>query len=114
MSRWAITLLVVGGFVYALFALACFRLAAIHDYEAGISVGEGMFTLVGATALFVAVARRRGRPIIVLLGTLPLVGWFAATPWNSGPPFLVASLVTPAIAAAAFLRQKQLRLRARC
>jgi hypothetical protein len=111
--RQATALLVVGGSVYALFAVACFRLAAIHDYEAGISVGEGMFTLVGAAALFAAVAQHRGRAIIVLLGTLPLVAWFAATPWNSGPPFLVASLVAPAIAAAAFLRQRQLRLRTR-
>jgi hypothetical protein len=111
--RQATALLVVGGSVYALFAVACFRLAAIHDYEAGISLGEGIFTLVGAAALFAAVALHRGRATVVLLGTVPLVGWFAATPWNSGPPFLVASVVAPAIAAAAFLRQRHLRLRAR-
>lgn len=93
----------VGGVVYALFAAACFRLAVIHGYERGISVGEGMFTLVGAAALFAAVMRPRGRAAIVVLGTVPLVGWFAATPWNSGPPFLVASLVAPAIAVAALL-----------
>jgi hypothetical protein len=38
------------------------------------------------------------------------VGWFAATPWNSGPPFLVASLVAPVIATAAFVRQKRPRI----
>ena len=75
--------LVVGGAVYALFAVACFRLAAIHDYETGVSVGEGMFTLAGAAALFAAVPQHRGRAMIVLLGTLPLVVWFAATPWSS-------------------------------
>ena len=102
---------VVGGLIYALFALSCFRLAVIHDYEARVSVGEGTFTLVGAAALFAAVARPRWQAAIVFLGTVPLVGWFAATPWNSGPPFLVASLVAPAIAAAAFLRQMQMRIR---
>jgi hypothetical protein len=112
-KRQATVLLLVGGFIYALFAVACFRLAAIHDYEAGISVGEGMFTLLGAAALFAAVARSRGRrAMIILLGTMPLVGWFAATPWNSGPPFLVASLLAPALAVAALVRQRQLRLRA--
>jgi hypothetical protein len=95
--------LVAGGIIYALFAVSCFRLAVIHGYERGISVGEGMFTLVGAAALFVALMRPRLRAAIVVLGTVPLVGWFAATPWNSGPPFLVASLVAPTIAAAALL-----------
>jgi hypothetical protein len=104
-------LLVCGGGVYALFAAACFHLAAIHDYEAGVSVGEGMFTLLGATALFAAAPRPRARALIVVAGTVPLVGWFIATPWNSGPPFLVASLVVPTIAAAAFVRRRQLRTR---
>jgi hypothetical protein len=107
----AIVPLVCGGVIYALFAAACFHLAAIHDYEAGVSVGEGMFTLLGATALFAAVSRPGARALIVVVGTVPLVGWFIATPWNSGPPFLVASLVVPTIAAAAFLRQRQLRTR---
>ena len=71
-----------------------------------------MFTLVGAAALFTAVARHRGRAAIVLLGTVPLVGWFAATPWDSGPPFLITSLGPPLVAVAALLRQRQLRLRA--
>ncbi len=97
-------LLVAAGIVYALFAVGCFRLAAIHDYEMGVSVGEGLFTLVGAVALFTAVAWRRRRASIVLLGTLPLVAWFAATPWNSGPPFLLASMIAPIIAVAVFLR----------
>jgi hypothetical protein len=99
--------LVLGGVIYALFALSCFRLAVIHGYERGISVGEGMFTLVGAAALFVALTRPRWLAAIVVLGTAPLVGWFVATPWNSGPPFLVASLVAPAIAAAALLAARR-------
>jgi hypothetical protein len=36
--------------------------------------------------------------LLVVAGTLPLVGWFVATPNNSGPPFLVASLIAPVIA----------------
>jgi hypothetical protein len=102
--------LLTGGAIYALFAASCFHLAAIHDYETGISVGEGLFTLVGAAALFAAIAPSRWQAAIVALGTVPLVGWFAATPWNSGPPFLVASLVAPVIATAAFVRQKRPRI----
>ena len=34
----------------------------------------------------------------MLATTLPLVGWFIATPYNSGPPFLIASLIVPAVA----------------
>jgi len=41
--------------------------------------------------------------VIVVVGTVPLVAWFIATPWNSGPPFLVASLVVPVVAAAVFV-----------
>jgi hypothetical protein len=33
--------------------------------------------------------------------TVPLVGWFIATPYNSGPPFLIASLIAPVVAAMA-------------
>jgi hypothetical protein len=106
-------LLISGGVIYALFAAACFHLAAIHDYEAGVSVGEGLFTLLGATALFTAVARPQARALIVVAGTVPLVGWFIATPWNSGLPFLVASLAAPVVAAAAFLPKRQPRIRSR-
>ena len=95
--------LVAGGVVYAFFAASCFRLAVIDDDDVAVSIGEGLFTAVGAAALFVALARRRGRAAIVVAGTVPLVGWFIATPWNSGPPFLVASLVAPVIAAGAWL-----------
>jgi hypothetical protein len=42
----------------------------------------------------------------VILGTLPLVGWFLATPWNSGPPFLVASLVAPCLAVGVLTRNR--------
>ena len=86
--------------MYALFAASCFRLAAIHGYERGISIGEGLFTLLGAAALLAAVLLPRRRAAIVVIGTLPLVGWFLATPWNSGPPFLVASVIAPVVAAA--------------
>jgi hypothetical protein len=91
-------LLLAAGAVYALFAASCFRLAIEHPWERGVSVGEGLFVLLGAVALFSA-ARPRHRAAIVLVGTLPLVGWFLATPWNSGPPFLIASLVVPVVAA---------------
>ena len=86
--------------VYALFAASCFRLAVVNPDEQGLAIGEGLFTLLGALVLGTAciMPRRRGATIVV--GTLPLVGWFVATPWNSGPPFLVASLVVPVVAAA--------------
>ena len=103
---------VAAGLIYAFFAASCFRLAVVNSDEVTVSVGEGMFTLVGAAALFAAAAvGPRWQAAVVFFGTVPLVGWFAATPWNSGPPFLVASLVAPAIATAAFLHQMQLRLR---
>ena len=41
----------------------------------------------------------------------PLVGWFVAAPWNSGPPFLVASLIAPCIAAGVLIRNSVLRTR---
>lgn len=104
MQRAVTLLLVAAGVVYAVFAVACFRLAVVYDDEVAVSIGEGLFTLVGAAAFVVAVLRPRWQSLIVALGTLPLVAWFAATPWNSGPPFLIASTVAPAIAAAAFLR----------
>ena len=95
--------------MYALFAASCFRLAAIHGYERGISIGEGLFTLVGAAALMAAVQLPRRRAAIVVIGTLPLVGWFLATPWNSGPPFLVASLIAPVVAAAFLVNRARMR-----
>jgi hypothetical protein len=39
--------LLVGGVVYAVFAASCFHLAAIHDYELRVSLGEGLFTCGG-------------------------------------------------------------------
>jgi hypothetical protein len=106
-------LLIATGVVYALFAAACFRLAVVYDDEVAVSAGEGVFTLVGAAAFFAAALRPRRQAVIVALGTLPLVGWFAATPWNSGPPFLIASAIAPAIAATAVLRRARLRIRPR-
>src|SRR4051812_29741154 len=96
--------LVAAGLVYALFAAACFRLAVEHGYERAVSVGEGSFVLLGATGLFLAASRSSWQAAAVALGTLPLVGWFVATSWNSGPPFLAASLVAPAVASAVLVR----------
>jgi len=96
--------LAVAGLVYALFAVGCFLLAVAHGYERGVSIGEGSFVLLGAASFFVAASRSKWQAAAVALGTLPLVGWFVATPWNSGPPFLVASLIAPCIAAMALAR----------
>ena len=95
------------GLVYLLFAGACFHLIG-RDNAPGLALGEGLFTLLGALGLAAAVVARSRRWVIVLATTLPLVGWFIATPYNSGPPFLVASLIVPAVAvtvgAAGFVR----------
>jgi len=99
------------GLVYALFAAGCLRLAVEHGYERGVSIGEGSFVLLGAAAFFVAAFRSRWQASAVAIGTLPLVGWFVATPWNSGPPFLVASLVAPCVAAGALIRNAVVRAR---
>ena len=88
----------MAGLVYTLFAAGCFRLAVEHRYERGVSIGEGSFVLLAAAAFFLAAVRSKWRAGAVAVGTLPLVGWFAATPWNSGPPFLVASAIAPCIA----------------
>ena len=103
--------LVAAGVAYALFAAACFRLALEHDYERGVSLGEGSFVLLGAAGLFVAAVRSRSQAITVALATLPLVGWFVATPWNSGPPFLVVSLVAPCTACVALARSRLVRMK---
>jgi hypothetical protein len=102
--------LAVAGLVYALFAAACFRLAVEHGYERGVSVGEGLFALLGAAGL-VAASLSRWQAAAVAIGTLPLVGWFLATPWNSGPPFLLASLFAPCIALAALMCGGLVRMR---
>ena len=98
--------LVAAGLVYALFAAGCFRLAVEHGYERGVSIGEGSFVLLGAAAFFVAASRSGWQASAVALGTLPLVGWFIATPWNSGPQFLVASLIAPCFAAGFVIRSR--------
>lgn len=90
--------------MYLAFAVSNVRLAVVYDDDVALSLGEALFTLVGAVAFFAAALRPTHGALIVLLGTLPLVGWFAATPWNSGPPFLIASLVAPVLAAATLLR----------
>jgi hypothetical protein len=97
MAGRTVLLVAVGAF-YAFFAASCFRLALVNGNEVTISLGEGLFTLLGAAALLAAAARGRDRALIVLVGTAPLVGWFIATPWNSGPPFLVISLLAPIVA----------------
>lgn len=98
-------LLLGAGLLYALFALASYRLAVVYDDEVAVSIGEGTFTLLGAAAFFAAVLRPGREAAIVALGTLPLVGWFVATPWNSGPPFLIVSAIAPTTAMAALLRR---------
>lgn len=104
--------LCAAGLVYALFAAGCFRLAIEHGYERGISIGEGSFVLVGAAAFFVAASRSNWQAAAaVAVGTLPLVGWFIATPWNSGAPFLVASLIAPGIAVCILTRNRLIRTR---
>ena len=85
------------GLVYLLFAGACFHLIG-RDDAPGLALGEGLFTLLGALGLAAAVVARSRRWVIALATTLPLVGWFIATPYNSGPPFLIASLIVPAVA----------------
>lgn len=111
MQRSRRVLLAAAGIGYALFAAGCFRLAVEHGYERAVSVGEGLFTLVGAAGFFAAANRSSRQAAIVAVGTLPLVGWFAATPWNSGPPFLIASLIAPCVAAAVVARHRLLRMR---
>ena len=86
-------------------------MAVEHGYERGVSIGEGAFVLLGAAAFFVAATRSQWHASAVALGTLPLVGWFLATPWNSGPPFLVASLIAPCIAAGVLVRNRVMRTR---
>lgn len=103
--------LAAAGVVYALFAAGCFRLAVEHGYERSVSMGEGSFVLLGAAAFFVAASRSKWQAAAIALGTLPLVGWFAATPWNSGPPFLVASLIAPCIAVGVLTRNSVIRMR---
>jgi hypothetical protein len=88
--------------IYLLFAVACFHLIG-RDDAPGLALGEGLFTMLGAVGLAVAVVARRWRWAIALAATLPLVGWFVATPYNSGPPFLVASLIVPTAALTAGL-----------
>ena len=103
--------LCAAGLVYALFAAGCFRLAIEHGYERGISISEGSFVLLGAAAFFVAASRSKWQAVAVAVGTLPLVGWFLATPWNSGPPFLIASLFAPCIAVGILTRNNLIRTR---
>jgi hypothetical protein len=103
--------LAMAGLVYALFAAGCFRLAVEHSFERGVSIGEGSFVLLGAAAFFVAASRSKWQASAVTLGTVPLVGWFLATPWNSGPPFLVASLIPPCLASGVLIRNSVMRTR---
>lgn len=102
-------LLAAAGLVYALFAAGCFRLAVVHSYERRVSLGEGAFVLIGAAAFFLSASRSEWQASVLALGTLPLVGWFLATPWNSGPPFLIASLIAPSIAAGVLIRNSVMR-----
>ena len=67
--------------------------------------------LLGAAGFLVAAARARRQAAAVVLGTLPLVGWFLATPWNSRPPFLIASLVAPCLAVGVLARNSAMTKR---
>jgi hypothetical protein len=95
-----------GAVLYLLFVVACIRLAVLYTDDRGLSLGEGFFTLIGGLTLCAALFVPRHRALIVLAGTLPLVGWFVATPYNSGPPFLIASLVAPTLAGVAAVRTR--------
>jgi hypothetical protein len=95
---------IVAAVVYLLFAGACFHLIG-RDNAPGLALGEGLFTLFGGLALVWGVFDPRRAPAVVLAGTVPLVGWFIATPYNSGPPFLVASVVVPAAACVVGVRR---------
>jgi hypothetical protein len=96
------------GFVYAVFAVACFRLAIEHGYERAVSIGEGSFALLGAAGC-IAATQSSWRAAAVAVGTFPLVVWFLATSWNSGPPFLIASLIAPCIALTVLVRTSFVR-----
>ena len=97
-------LIAFAALIYVLFAVSCFRLVWV-DSGWGLALGEGLFTLLGGAALTAALLVRRRRALLIAAGTLPLVGWFIATPYNSGPPFLVASLIAPVVAGASLLRR---------
>ena len=89
--------------IYIFFAASCFRLIWAYDGEDwGLAIGEGLFTLLGGIGLVWTTFARRYRAAVAIAATVPLVGWFLATPYNSGPPFLVASLLVPAVAATAW------------
>ena len=90
-------LIALGALIYVIFSVSCFRLLWV-DAGWGLAVGEGLFTLLGGIALIAALVVQRRQALLIVAGTLPLVGWFVATPYNSGPPFLVASLIAPVIA----------------
>jgi hypothetical protein len=90
-------LIALGALIYVIFSVSCFRLLWV-DPGWGLAVGEGLFTLLGGIALIAALVVQRRQALLIVAGTLPLVGWFVATPYNSGPPFLVASLIAPVIA----------------
>src|SRR3954467_15725534 len=97
----------VAAVIYLLFAVACFRLIWIDDAW-DLALGEGFFTLLAGAGLLWATFGRRWRAVAAFLAGIPLVVWFVETPFNSGPPFLYASLVVPAVSlavvAAAFAR----------
>src|SRR3954452_20043941 len=82
--------------IYILFAVACFRLIWV-DEAWDLALGEGLFTLLaGFGLLWATFGRRRA----AFAAGVPLVVWFVETPFNSGRPFLYASLVVPAAALA--------------
>ena len=85
------------GLVYLLFAGACFHLIG-RDDAPGLALGEGSSRSSARSGSPPRSSPASRRWVIALAATLPLVGWFIATPYNSGPPFLIASLIVPAVA----------------
>src|SRR3954447_6269609 len=85
--------------IYILFAVACFRLIWV-DEAWDLALGEGLFTLLAGIGLLWATFGRRWRALAAFAAGVPLVVWFVETPFNSGRPFLYASLVVPAAALA--------------
>src|SRR4051794_9058202 len=101
----------VAAVIYLLFAVACFRLIWV-DEAWDLALGEGLFTLLAGAGLLWATFGRRWRALAAFAAGVPLVVWFAETPFNSGPPFLYASLVVPAAALACMAAASAKRTRA--
>lgn len=56
--------------IYVLFAVACFRLVWV-DKGWGLALGEGLFTLLGASGLAWAAFAHRHRSVVAIAATMP-------------------------------------------